>query len=560
MKTKYFKKLASSFIFSAFGIFTLVFFSPIEVFLGNPSDFKISINVIVILLGLVALVSTVIFSLLASLLPIKALKILNLTILATTLCYYIQSLFLNGSLIALDGEELILSTSTKVINLLIWVLIFGLVFAAWLILKKCKKEKLFITATKYVAVVLFVMQLTGFLSLFLSYDRVENENKSLYYSSEGRFEVSNEKNVVYFVIDYCDSSIVEETLKEDPDLFKGLEGFTYYPDNIYTHCRTFPALTYLLSGEKCYYDLPTTEYLNTSFADNEFMGAIDDLNTDVRIYTNPIYTGTAVREYADNYKSSVSNSLSDVKKLELIKEALKISGFRGMPYIAKERFAYDSDVINDKCIIKHDDYAPITHDFEFYNSIKSTKISINEEYSPAFRFYHLYGSHPGAKINENVETVSRATLPQALRGDMKIIKEYINQLKELGVYDNTTIIITADHGIPTTDIVRPQTCLLLVKEAGADTSAPLKTSNAQVSHDDLFPTIIKALGGDYKQFGESIDEIKENVNRKRYHYHTAIEKTADTLLTEYVIEGDGRNIENYKATGQKWEVKHSLYK
>ena len=67
-------------------------------------------------------------------------------------------------------------------------------------------------------------------------------------------------------------------------------------------------------------------------------------------------------------------------------------------------------------------------------------------------------------INENAEYVEEATLTQALRGDFKIIKTYIEQLKELGIYDNTTIIVTADHGYFYGELKQPQTCLFLVKQ------------------------------------------------------------------------------------------------
>lgn len=99
-----------------------------------------------------------------------------------------------------------------------------------------------------------------------------------------------------------------------------------------------------------------------------------------------------------------------------------------------------------------------------------------------------------------------------------------------------------------------------IKKAETRSSLPLKISNAQTSHDDLFPTIIKALGGDYKQFGTPIDEIEENSTRKRYHYNTLFnDEGKESVLKEYVIEGDARDMNNYKLTGNEWEIKHSIY-
>ena len=51
-------------------------------------------------------------------------------------------------------------------------------------------------------------------------------------------------------------------------------------------------------------------------------------------------------------------------------------------------------------------------------------------------------------MNENAERVkkSKTSLKQQIDGAMKIISEYIDEMKEKGIYDCSTIIITADHG------------------------------------------------------------------------------------------------------------------
>ena len=558
MKSKYLKKLVSSLIFSGFGLFTLLFFAPVEVYLGNPTDFRFSLDAAVGVLAVTALLATVIFSLLASLLPVKVLKFVNLGILGVTLCYYIQFLLLNGEMITLDGNSLYLTRETKLINAFIWLGIFSAVFVAWFVFKKLGKEKLYITVTKYLAVALAIMQLTGFFSLFLTYDRSVNETKSLYFSSEGRLEVSEKNNVLYFIIDYCDGWIVDAALEEDPNLFSGLDGFTYYPDNVYTHARTFPAVPYLLTGEKYLNDIPFQSYIDNSFRDNRFLQKIDALGTDIRVYTEPLYVGEYALPYVDNYRSKDTNDLSDMKILQFVGETFKVSAFRGAPYAFKRFFAYNTDTVNFNSLVQDEDYAPVTNDPEFYNTIKTTKISVNENYDSAFRFYHMYGSHPGATFNENMEYEPNVSLPRALRGDLLIIKEYVRQLKELGVYDETTIIITADHGDYYGYFARPQTCLLLVKEAGADSSQPAKTSQAQVSHADLFATTLKAFGVEYASFGTPVSEVEEGVNRKRYHYNMEAIDGCEGILREYLIEGDGRDEANYTAT-RYWEVIYSLY-
>ena len=99
----------------------------------------------------------------------------------------------------------------------------------------------------------------------------------------------------------------------------------------------------------------------------------------------------------------------------------------------------------------------------------------------------------------------------------------------------------------------------MIKPAKADTQVPLKISVSPVSHEDIFPYVIKMLGGDYSKLGTPVDEVSETAQRKRYHYNTETDKNQkETFLREYVIEGDGRDINNYKPTGNVKEIDYTL--
>lgn len=76
-------------------------------------------------------------------------------------------------------------------------------------------------------------------------------------------------------------------------------------------------------------------------------------------------------------------------------------------------------------------------------------------------------------------------LYQQTAGDLNMITEYIGQLKKLGIYDDTTIIITADHGITGTleELDYERMPSLFIKPAGTDDTEPMKYSNKQVCQD-----------------------------------------------------------------------------
>ncbi len=559
MKSIFLKKWISALIFSGVGIFTVLFFAPSEVYLGNPADFDFSIGVAMPVLVFISLGIAAVFSLAVSFLPIKILKILNLSVFALTVCFYVQSLFLNGSLIVLDGEQLSLPVKTIIINALVWAVIIAVVFVLWRILKGKGKERTYITTTKYLALALALVQLVGIFSLYLGYDKSIGESKASYFTKEDRFTLSKQNNVVMFIVDYCDSKIVNEALKKDPTLFDDMGGFTYYADTIFTHSRSYPAITYLLTKQKCDYDTPYQNHTDNAFKNSDYIKTIDSLDTDIRVFTHPVYVGGSAKAYIDNYTSSFSAGLSSIKVWDFVKQTIKVSAFRGMPYLFKTRFSYNTDLLNAKVCAEKVNAATPLDDLEFFASINNTEMEVSEDYSSAFRFYHMYGPHPGTTLNENAEYATSVELTQALRGDIKIIKTYIEKLKEAGIYDNTTVIITADHGEFYGEFRQAQNCIMMIKPAKADTSAPLKISEAPVSHEDIFPYVIKMLGGDYSKFGTPIDEVPENAQRKRYHYNTETDKDQnETFLREYVIEGDGRDINNYKPTGNVKKIDYTL--
>ena len=84
-------------------------------------------------------------------------------------------------------------------------------------------------------------------------------------------------------------------------------------------------------------------------------------------------------------------------------------------------------------------------------------------------------------------------------------------MKENGVYDNTEIILLADHGLKNHDSGAYP--LLMIKRAGDDFEG-IQTSYAPISHLDVYPTLMKIAGEDTGK--ETVYDIDENADRKRF--------------------------------------------
>lgn len=555
-KRSFFKAAA----ISAFLFLTVGFFAPMEILLGNAQEFSFPLNNVWWILLVVAMGLTVCTGLLATIIPKKIAIWAELILFAFALCMYVQSLTLNGKMISVTGDKASYGSGIIYGNLAIWGAIVLVVILAYLF---CKKKQMdFTTGIAFVSIAFILMQLTGCVSLVFTSPVQTNESKNAYLSTEGQFDLSKNKNLIFFILDTCDGRYVKKTLQEDPELFSGLSGFTYYPNMTSTFSRTYPSVPYLLTGSHCYFNKPYNQFVDESFQNSSFWKNLTTQCDDIRIYTEKIFVGKSAYSHINNYSQFDVYKLSALHVKGVIRAAYKIGLYRAAPYIIKNRFQYDADQINAKCL-KTSGTSYSFDDKKFYTDLLNQKISADDKIHSAFRFYHLWGVHPGRKIDENVQSADDPPQDRTLRGDFKILNEYINQMKKSGVYDNSTIIITADHGSSgggkQLTISGAPTCIMLVKPSGADSSQPCKVSNAPVSHADWFATAINSFGEDSSSYGTPIQKISENESRERYYYYSSLYSDIDgeIALREYKVLNDATDAGNWTLTGRNWNIDYS---
>ena len=432
-----------------------------------------------------------------------------------------------------------------------------------------KKEQLARSVVMFLALSLTVMQLTAFVSTVFTSDGMTGSGvqKNYYLSDIGEYEISDGKNTVMFIIDTCDGRYLEQAISEYPDIFDGLDGFVYYPNATSTHSRTYPSVPYLLTGEICHFDKPYSEYVDEAYKNNSYIEDIKATGCNIGLYTNNQYVANKGMMSIDN---SVSNSETRISFIGTLKQMGRISLYRNVPYALKSRFRYGGESVNENVIFipKSAPQRCITsNDVVFYNRLVSDGIAVSGSYSKAFRLYHMWGAHPGGKFDQNMQPAKQGSTTQCIRGNFLIIQDYIRQMKELGVYEDSTIIITADHGSSNgSSDKRPlvidsaPTVAMLVKPSGCGMSNEgVTTSTAPVCHADLFSTVIASLDGNYEKYGTPVWNHTEGEQRIRYYYNQALysDEDGEIALREYAVTGDARDVSNWKLTGNDWDILYS---
>ena len=202
-----------------------------------------------------------------------------------------------------------------------------------------------------------------------------------------------------------------------------------------------------------------------------------------------------------------------IDKRKMLESMGKMSIYKYFPYIMKPYFEILTHQFNDIVTLKEGE-SIIGDNAKFYEALNEKKLTVNSKLQNAFIIQHLFGTHQPYTNDENANFVEEATIEETIRGLIVICEEYLSQLKELGVYDDATVIITADHGSWYGNDPQP---ILFVKKAG-ETQEQMKVNSAPVSLGDFQATILSLIGEDYSEYGTSIFDWKEGDERARTVY------------------------------------------
>jgi ABC-type transport system involved in multi-copper enzyme maturation permease subunit len=501
------------------------------------------------MIGTLLLASGVVFAVLLFALPVFRGLVYRIILsigFAVLLSGYIQGNFMNGALEELNGEIINWRglAPQMAFSILLWVCVFVIVFIFMRFAKGVWRGTV-------VIVPLFLLLIQG-VGLVASYDDyVKSGNTSFWAEAEETLTIdglerpSSDKNAIIFVLDRLDDEFVDMIVEGDPDFFEPLDGFTRFDDNITYAASTFPAVAEMLTGNRYTYDRTMINYLDYAWANADWMYDMKERGVDIRFYMDRGYGYTS----AGQMRGLANNLFEDNgyfnKRIALVK-LLKLSAFRYAPMPAKETFWISPTEFNDVLQTTDSTNVYLTNDFDFYAKISKNGLMPKESSDAAFIYYHLQGAHGPLNMDENMnwkEETDDDYVSQRVRQSMgcfKILYYYIDQLKALGLYDDATIIITADHpDFLGDELEDPALAALFLKPSGS-AGTPLAYSHAPVCPDQLPATIMEGLFGDAGGYGPGYFDIEEG---------EAVTRRYDVRRYQYEINGDGREFANWRHIG-----------
>ena len=445
---KYLKNMWISYIIALTIPYMLFIVEPIGMYANNINDFWFDLGIIIEPNIIFSLQLFLVISLLFNIVYFinkKVLYVFNIVVFTCFFYFYIQGNYLVGNLPVLDGERITWSKYTN--DMIISGVVIGVVIIASIIGSIKFKLTKMVKICGFVTLAIFAMLSTSLISTLATTDALKVKNRNFIAASTTKNieKFSTEDNFIIFLLDATDQRVFSEVLKGNKEAQTLLKDFTYFRDTMSVHPYTRESVPLILTGEVYENQEKYNKFLVNAYKNSELFNNLYDRDYEVNVYFHEFY-------FNDQDASKIANVVNTSKdgnlKLDYNKffnQEFKYDLFRYLPFFLKEKTGIHKLNFN-KTKAKSEKYTlyePNTLDF-YKNFKKQGFTSVDDQ--KVFKFIYTYGSHVPHQFNKDLVKDEKATYKNGVEGCLTLIEKYINYLKENDVYDNTKIVIMADHG------------------------------------------------------------------------------------------------------------------
>ena len=561
--------------------FTVFFFSPMDIFLGNQRDFVVEFKyaaIPMLLTSLAASAAVAVVLTLSLLINTKVFDVVSRLFAGLLLAMYVQTLFFNSRMASITGDSVDYSdnTASSAANAVIYCLIILLPLVLYILANIFKKNKV-LNAGKgmvlpYISGLVFVMQLVGTGSTILTTDFSKYEKMySKYLAMEPTLSLSKKDNVVVFLADRLDSLWMDETIERYPEISRNLSGFTFYQNNISHNTNTFPSVPQMLTNS-LYKGEEWPDYTGKAWDGDTLPKRLTENGFDVNLLIDNLTTYSSIAQL-DGQCSNIGESDADLIEFNylgaggIIPTMSCLSLSKLSPYLLKAEFTrgLGSSLSQDFVRYLDDmpDRMPMTvsadSDVAYYKFLKQNGLTADND-NKTFTFVHLNCSHGEnntiAGFNPDFFRANTADIYDTTRGGFEIIFRYIDEMKLLGIYDNSTIIILGDHGRAPVEIeidnkpglTSAITTALLVKPKNAPAEKLKIDGESELSNDFFAASVLEYAGLDHSDFGLSYNDVIEgDLHPDRWLQTFDWHGYGDVVYKAlYKVTGDARDFSNWE--------------
>lgn len=539
------QKMCCALLGAAMG-FMFCVFAPLDIFFANEDEFWFSLQHLLPVLAITFLIFTVIFFIMMFLAQFtKAASYIYGFLLFTYLFFYVQGNYIPRDYGVLNGTEIDWSSYAGY-GIASIVLAFICVFFYVTSLAKFK-DKIY-SFGKYLCIFIILIQVVTIGVVWLQNEVSETDNtpEKFVVTNKDLLNLSENKNILIFILDTFDSCDMLNLLNsDDAEEYQELFcGFTYYPDTLGLYPTTKGALPHILTGHKYYNDRPWKEYVQEAYINNPLYEALKENDFSIGVYTedkflnkvSKMYTNVDTGEYFVN-----DNFLFASKIFELV-------AFNYMPHQLKKFFNLDTGEFDQLKGTISGGGAYSADVQGNYAYLVENGISV-VKHGNCFRLYHTEGVHAHYTFGKNLITEPGVTYSvfDETEGNCTYLRTFFDQMKENGIYDDSTIIVMADHG----HYDYSQNPLFMIKNAGE--TEKFSVSEEKMSFEYLHNILITLVkGGSVTE--EYIRDCGEGKERYYLYYTWDDSWDSDYLpkLQEMQADGYAGDVDNLHMTGKEY--------
>ena len=495
--------------------FMLCVFAPLDAFFANGSEYWFNLSH---LLPVCAISFAAVFLILAviglGLAHLKFFPAIYALFLVLLVALYIQGNYIPRPYGVFNGAEIDWNAPEYRWLSIVGIALFAIGFAAWVAIAAISAaRKRIVQIGDWICLILIGIQLLSLPTLYFKYLSQENSGPNLAVTSDKMLELSATNNVLVVLLDSFDGQYLQEILAGDEREFAQgvLRDFTFYPDTLGKYPTTKGALPHILTGVLYTNEVPFADYVRRAYEGNPLADAFIMNHYSVGVYTSPKFLSAA----PDAYENVVRQTFSVARPAAFASTLYKLVAFNYSPHDLRKFFMVNADDFMQYRRSQSTSKPFSESNHAFYDAVtKNDGIVVGTEMN-VFRFYHLRGTHPPARYGKDLEEVKgrKPTYVDESLGCLTLLKAFVDQLRNVGAYDVSTIIVMADHG----NIGKSQNPIFMVKNQYENHE--FRVSDAKMSYDYLFNLLLARIRDGAEISEESIKRYAARNPQRTFLYY-----------------------------------------
>lgn len=563
------KNLMPAYVIAFVACFMILIYEPIFMYATNINDIWFDIYMMTPPMLLIFLIVLIFISITYTAIYFinkhfsKDLKFYKIILLISTgllIILYIQGNFLINNLPALDGK--IIDYSIYKLDNYISLAVYLIVIISLIVV--CKKFKIerTIKGCTFIVGVIFCMLFVSLISTSLTTDKMFGKKENIpIVTNDNINNISTDKNFLIFLVDTIDSRTFYKALENSPEFKETFTDFTYYPDALSGYTCTRDSIPFIFSGIWNENKTDFETYSSNAYSNSTFLKNLQKSGYNINLYESELIWNGERNINIENLDTS-----NKVKLIPFLKQEGKYILFKYLPYNLK-KYSRIENLNFLKCSDKYVDGATSMEDviekykgkttytgnnIANYNNLKNNQI-LNKQKQKYFQYVHIDGAHVPFEMDKNLNIIENGTYLDKVEASLTITDLYIKRLKENNAYENSVIVVLADHGHfhsgkpdePPAQYIERSNPMLLIKGLN-ENHEDMQISDKAISYEDLNGAFSDLLND------KQSSELFENIGNERKRRFLFYSWTKEDHMVEYEVTGKAWDISKFKATGREF--------